>query len=324
MRVLRAGTPRPHDEFPRHTAAERRADAAVHALGLTLGAAGCAALAAVPLPGADLPRLVAIGAYAAGLLAMLGCSALYNLTPEGARKRLFRRLDHAAIFLMIAGTYTPFALVAVGGRLGTGLLALVWTVAAGGTAAELLGLRRHDGLSVAAYLLLGWSVLPALRPALGRAAAARARAAGGGGRALQRGRRLPPVGAPALPQRRLARLRAGRRGLPLRGRAARARRRLTARRDILQRSRTSRSSATPRRPRTWPLSSRPALAPAPATLPGPQNLAHGPCAGISRHARPDPRRTSRPDGTALARGVPAQNRTACRLTGRRLREITLR
>ena len=97
-------------------------------------------------------------------MAMLACSALYNLTPEGARKRLFRRLDHAAIFLMIAGTYTPFALVAVGGSLGTGLLALVWTAAAGGAAAELLRLRRHDGLSVAAYLLLGWSVLPALGP----------------------------------------------------------------------------------------------------------------------------------------------------------------
>ena len=152
------------DEFPRHTAAERRADAAVHALGLTLGAAGCAALAAVALPGADLLRLVAIGAYAAGLLAMLGCSALYNLTADGPRKRLFRRLDHAAIFLMIAGTYTPFALVAVGGGLGAGLLALVWTVAAGGTAVEMLGLGRHDGLSVAAYLLLGWSVLPALGP----------------------------------------------------------------------------------------------------------------------------------------------------------------
>ena len=93
------------------------------------------------------------------LLAMLGCSALYNLTPEGGRKRLFRRLDHAAIFLMIAGTYAPFTLVEIAGTWGTGLLAFVWTVAGVGIAVELLGLGRHDGLSVAAYLLLGWSVL---------------------------------------------------------------------------------------------------------------------------------------------------------------------
>ncbi len=159
------GALRPAAEFPRHTPAERRADAAVHALGLTLGSAGCLALAVAALPRAGDPlRVAALVAYAVGLLAMLGCSALYNLTPEGGRKRLFRRLDHAAIFLLIAGTYTPFTLVEIAGTWGTGLLAFVWSIAGVGIAAELLGLGRHDGLSVAAYLLLGWSVLAALGP----------------------------------------------------------------------------------------------------------------------------------------------------------------
>ncbi len=155
-------------EFPVYSRAERRADAAVHVVGLALGLAGCVGLAAAALSRSDAgPRLLAsLGVYAAGLVAMLACSALYNLTGEAApaRKRLFRRLDHAAIFLMIAGTYNPFALVAIGGAWGVGLLAFVWAAAAGGAAAELLGLRRHGGLSVAAYLLLGWSVLPALGP----------------------------------------------------------------------------------------------------------------------------------------------------------------
>src|SRR3954452_7260749 len=159
------GALRPAAEFPRHTPAEWRADAAVHALGLTLGSAGCLALAAAALPRAGDPlRVAALVAYAVGLLAMLGCSALYNLTPEGGRKRLFRRLDHAAILLTIAGTYAPFALVKIAGTWGTGLLAFVWTVAGVGIAVELLGLGRHDGLSVAAYLLLGWSVLAVLGP----------------------------------------------------------------------------------------------------------------------------------------------------------------
>src|SRR5919199_559866 len=159
------GALRPAAEFPPATPAEWRADAAVHALGLTLGSAGCVALAVTALPRAGDPlRVAALVAYAVGLLAMLGCSALYNLAPEGPRKRLFRRLDHAAILLMIAGSYTPFALVKIAGTWGTGLLAFVWTVAGAGIAVELLGLGRHDGLSVAAYLLLGWSALAALGP----------------------------------------------------------------------------------------------------------------------------------------------------------------
>ena len=155
-------------EFPVYTPAERRADAAVHAAGLALGLAGCAGLAAAALSRPDAgPRLLAgLGLYAAGLVAMLACSALYNLAGDEppARKRLLRRLDRAAIFLMIAGTYTPFALVAIGGAWGAGLLAFVWAVAIAGIAAELLGVRRSARLSVAAYLLLGWSILPALGP----------------------------------------------------------------------------------------------------------------------------------------------------------------
>lgn len=153
-------------EFPLYSASERRADAAVHAAGLALGLAGCVGLAVAALARPDLgPWLVAgLGLYAVGLMAMLACSALYNLAGEPSRKRLFRRLDHAAIFAAIAGTYTPFALVAIGGAWGAGLLAFVWTVAAGGIAVELLGLRRPDWLMTAAYLLLGWTIVVALGP----------------------------------------------------------------------------------------------------------------------------------------------------------------
>jgi hemolysin III len=146
--------------FPQHSSAERRADAVVHALGLILGLAGCALLSATGRPQARLSLVV----YAAGLMAMLTCSALYNLTRDGPLKALFRRLDHAAIFLMIAGTYTPFTLGAIGGPWGTGLCAFVWAVAVAGMAVELLGLPRPDALLNTAYLLLGWVVLIALGP----------------------------------------------------------------------------------------------------------------------------------------------------------------
>jgi hemolysin III len=120
--IPRAGAPHPYSR------GEVIADAAVHALGAAFGLAACGLLVAATLPraGADPLRALAILVYAAGLLAMLGCSALYNLAPAGSpRKALLRRCDRGAIFVMIAGTYTPFAGVALGGVVGGGLLAFV-------------------------------------------------------------------------------------------------------------------------------------------------------------------------------------------------------
>lgn len=151
-------------EFPEYDPPERTADAVIHMIGLTLAPVAAAVLFWIALPRADLPLLVGLGIYAVGLVAMLACSALYNLTDEPVRKRLYRRLDHAAIFLMIAGTYTPFTLISIGGAWGMGLLGFVWTVAIAGIVMELKGMRRHDALLTAAYILLGWTVLVAFEP----------------------------------------------------------------------------------------------------------------------------------------------------------------
>ena len=149
---------------PRYSRAERIADAIVHALGVTFGLAACVSLAIALLPSHDSLLWLALALYGLGLLAMLGCSALYNLTSHVRWKAVFRRLDHAAIFVMIAGTYTPFMLIVVGGAWGLGLLAFVWTVALCGVAMKLFWPWRFDRLSLAAYLLLGWSIVVALHP----------------------------------------------------------------------------------------------------------------------------------------------------------------
>jgi hemolysin III len=141
---------------------EWRVDAMVHVVGVTFGLAACVTLAIVALPGAGSAELVSLAVYGAGLLAMLGCSALYNIAGHGPFKALWRRLDHAAIFVMIAGTYTPFATIAIGGVWGTGLLVFVWTVAAAGVVLKLLHPKRLETLSIAAYLSLGWTILVAI------------------------------------------------------------------------------------------------------------------------------------------------------------------
>ena len=143
---------------------ELLADAVVHAAGLSLAAAGAAALAVIAIPRADAQLLVALGLYAGGLLCMFGCSALHNLCLWPRRSDWLRRLDHAAIFLMIAGTYTPFALIAIGGAWGWALLGFVWSVAAAGAALKLLRPWRFERTAIAAYLLLGWCIVAAAEP----------------------------------------------------------------------------------------------------------------------------------------------------------------
>ncbi|MGH1480848.1 MAG: PAQR family membrane homeostasis protein TrhA [Geminicoccales bacterium] len=153
-------------QFPQHSKPERIADGIVHLIGITGGLGASMALAMMAASQSEPIYLASLGLYAFGLLAMLICSALYNISDNSWRKSLFQRLDHAAIFLMIAGTYTPFVLIAIGGKLGTGLLIFVWSVAGLGIVLKLICPMRWEGLSIAAYLLLGWTIVIAIDPLL--------------------------------------------------------------------------------------------------------------------------------------------------------------
>src|SRR5260370_28414182 len=101
-------------------------------------------------------EVVPVGIYAAGLLAALGLSAAYNLWPVSGAKWLLRRFDHAAIYVLIAATYTPFLAALKTGAAGIGLLIVVWVTALIGACTKLLLPGRFDRLSIAFYLLLGW------------------------------------------------------------------------------------------------------------------------------------------------------------------------
>jgi hemolysin III len=137
--------------------AEITADAVIHGAGLILGSVGVAVLImfAARSPGnGDLPVALV---YAAGLLAMLGFSAAYNLWPASRVKWVLRRFDHSAIYLLIAATYTPFMAQMKNGPVASAVLAIVWTVAAVGVVMKLTLPGRFDRLSIVLYLLLGWS-----------------------------------------------------------------------------------------------------------------------------------------------------------------------
>lgn len=150
--------------FPDYTRAERGVDAVIHVAGVVFGIAGTVAILLALLPEADGRAVFSVGVYCLGLVAMLTFSALYNLTPASALKRVLRRLDRASIFVMIAATYTPFAAVKLGGAWGVALLAVVWGAAGLGVLLTLLGRGRVERFALALYLVMGWTVLVAIEP----------------------------------------------------------------------------------------------------------------------------------------------------------------
>jgi len=140
---------------------DARADAIVHAVGGIAGVGASVFLLAKVLLAPVGGQVAPVAVYLAGLLAMLGCSALYNVWRSCPWRSWLRRLDHAAIFVMIAGTYTPLAAkLSAGWR--EGLLATVWTAAASGVALKLWRPHRIEAISVALYLVLGWIGVAAL------------------------------------------------------------------------------------------------------------------------------------------------------------------
>jgi hemolysin III len=146
------------------TRLDRAADALVHAIGLTLGIGACTTLAIAAFASADALRCASLCVYGLGLAAMLGFSALANVAETHRWSQAFERLDRAAIFVMIAGTYTPFTLALMGGTAGYGLFGFVWTIAGLGAAVQIAAPARLRRFGVALYLLLGWSVVAALGP----------------------------------------------------------------------------------------------------------------------------------------------------------------
>ncbi|MBV9654581.1 MAG: hemolysin III family protein [Acetobacteraceae bacterium] len=150
-------------DFPAYDRAERAADGAVHVVGVSAGLAAVCWLTLRIAPAATLQRGVTLLVYSFGLLGMLAASAAYNLAGPGRAKAVLRRLDHAMIFVMIAGSYTPFALNALSPPLGVPLCVAAWTVAALGVALKLACPLHCERLSLALYLGMGWMLVFVIR-----------------------------------------------------------------------------------------------------------------------------------------------------------------
>ena len=148
------------------TRAERLADLWVHLVGLALAAVGGIVLAVLSAAYGGAGTTVATAVYALCLIVMLATSTVYNLARPCAARPVLRRLDEAAIFLMIAGSYTPFTTQRFEGGWAIGFTLVVWAVAFSGVAAKLVAPRISDAFWSVVYALFGWLSVIALKPLL--------------------------------------------------------------------------------------------------------------------------------------------------------------
>src|SRR5437899_6142601 len=164
-----------------HRTGALAADRIIHITGTLAGVVGSAILVGIAALTADRPVFYASVVYSFCLLMMLACSAAYNLATDASRRGFLRQLDHAVIFLMIAGTYTPFTTCRLHGVWAIGMTAAVWTAAITGAAIKLSCPRGIKPGSIVAYLALCWMILLGMRPMLGSVDALTALLIGVGG-----------------------------------------------------------------------------------------------------------------------------------------------
>ncbi|GAA0718695.1 PAQR family membrane homeostasis protein TrhA [Dokdonella soli] len=146
-----------------YSTGEEIASSVIHGLGIVLSIAGLAILVAVAARGGDARHVASVGVYGTTLILLYTASTLYHGIPHARAKPVLRLLDHAAIFLLIAGTYTPFTLISLHGPWGWALFAIVWTLALAGIALELRRVRNR-ALMAALYVAIGWVGLVAIKP----------------------------------------------------------------------------------------------------------------------------------------------------------------
>lgn len=150
--------------FPEYTLSERISDGCVHVLGVTASLIAASILITFAITSLPPLSTASVLIYTAGMVAVFCFSAAYNLVSAPRIKAFLRRCDHAAIYVKIAATYTPFALVKMGGAPGFALMGFVWAVGIFGVIAKIGWPAQLARTSYVLYLAQGWAVVAALSP----------------------------------------------------------------------------------------------------------------------------------------------------------------
>jgi len=148
------------------TSLEEIANAVTHGIGLVLSIAGFVVLLVLAILRGTVWHIVACSVYGSSLIALYSASTLYHAVVSPRLKRALRIFDHSAIYLLIAGTYTPFLLLHLRGPWGWSIFGVIWALAAAGIMFKLWFVGRVPRLSTAVYIAMGWLVVIAAKPVL--------------------------------------------------------------------------------------------------------------------------------------------------------------
>ena len=148
----------------RYSLGEEIANSVTHGVGWLLSVCGLAILVTFAAITGGALRVTSCAVFGATLVLLYAASTLYHALPSERAKHVFRVLDHSSIFLLIAGTYTPLSLVAVGGPWGWSLFGAIWALAAVGVLLNTIAHVRWRWLSITLYVSMGWLVVIAIRP----------------------------------------------------------------------------------------------------------------------------------------------------------------
>ncbi len=146
-------------EYRDYSVAEEVAHAVTHGLAAVASIVALVVMVAMATLHGSILHVVAVSIYGGSLILLYTSSTLYHAIPIESARRVLHTMDHAAIYVLIAGSYTPFALISLEGATGWWLFGIIWALAAAGVVFKLFFTGRFDKASVALYLAMGWLVV---------------------------------------------------------------------------------------------------------------------------------------------------------------------
>lgn len=148
-------------KYTTYPAAEERINVYSHGLGLVLSVL---ALILLTSKAQGLLQVVSVAVFAASMITLYGSSTIYHSTTNVTRRIWLRTVDHAMIYILIAGTYTPFSLLVLQGKTGWAIFGVTWAMAATGIVIKLFHTGRYHKVSTAMYVFMGWIIVFAIKP----------------------------------------------------------------------------------------------------------------------------------------------------------------